>query len=222
LKVSVFKPCAADFLLCIDEASSAFIKNEYYKNSKANIKTIGSISSYNFKKIGLMSNGASNFGIKEKNTVCFITSAFDWHGNGAGDKLQSDILRKLLLLASKEMFDLQIKVHPRDQAEKYLKLYPSAVIVNNKNFLSVETIYVSMLSTLSLELHSAGYRSLFVCDNQSYKTFENWYKCNSVMPVNIHCDEFIDTLNASKFSRMEDKIINPAEIAASIINNLCY
>jgi hypothetical protein len=107
------------------------------------------------RMISYFRNKPTSFIPKHPKSVCFITSAYKWHGMLSYHQYQiNDILlvRKCLdELYPNENYSIYIKLHPRENPKDYLqfKNIKGMFLVENESFLDTTSNYKVLLSNLS-------------------------------------------------------------------------
>jgi hypothetical protein len=107
------------------------------------------------RMISYFRNKPTSFIPKHPKSVCFITSAYKWHGMLSYHQYQiNDILlvRKCLdELYPNENYSIYIKLHPRENPKDYLqfKNIKGLFLVENESFLDTTSNYKVLLSNLS-------------------------------------------------------------------------
>lgn len=129
--------------------------------------------------------------------VVFITSAFLWHGNPTGHAAQLELLSELAgLIAEKnatatgDRIRLIVRVHPRDDAAAYDSLATRFGCIEFDRFgpdffarYPRGSIFLSAVSTLTVELARAGVDSRFVANAATLGQFGAWYEKNEITPA---------------------------------------
>lgn len=201
------KAYVADYFFCIDDSTKKYIDSFYSHCSGSRVRNIGSIYSYNiFMKKSLLRH-SSQKGRQEVENVCFLSSAFAWHGDmQASDeqvKMLGELLKKIQLfnLRANKTLRLILKLHPRDSVEPYRSLIEQdgLTVIDELNIEELDDSYcfVSVLSTLSYELSMAGFRSLYLCNDFFMNKYEEWYEKNNIVPLSVFDKSAIEEISNS-------------------------
>ncbi len=192
------KSYIADYFFCIDDSTKEYIQGLYPDSDVNKIQNIGSIYSYN-----LLMSRESELNKKQKNNqkvtkVCFLSSAFSWHGDPQSDNEQVSLLDEFcgkvrqFNLNTTSNLQVLLKLHPRDNIELYSHLIEQKKIKIlhdiDVKVLDNSYCFVSVLSTLSYELAQAGFKSLYICNESLKSKYLEWYEKNSIIPLDV-CDE---------------------------------
>ncbi len=230
--ISFTKPYVADYFFCIDGSTKKYIQRLYPDCDANKIQNIGSIYSYNLlmsRERGLNKKQENNQKITK---VCFLSSAFSWHGDSQSDNEQVSLLdafcekvRQFNLNTSSNL-QVLLKLHPRDNIELYSHLIEQKKVEIlheiNVKVLDDSYCFVSVLSTLSYELAQAGFKSLYICNKSLKSKYLEWYQKNSIIPLDV-CDESL-MKNISSFKAVKPVLFmekkSPQKKLASFIESL--
>lgn len=198
------KPYISDKFFCIDDATAKYINSFYADQPSNKAINIGSIYSQNLRKERSILQKKSTADNSKLKNIYFITSAFAWHGDlEAGSQqiiLINELRRKIKLYNEKSLTTIRlfIKTHPRDNAENYASLlkHEDVILLNELDTSKIDESYcfISVLSTLSSELKSAGYRSIYLCDEFFKEKYKEWYHNNCIEPFDLKNKNLIENI----------------------------
>lgn len=212
--INITKPYIADAIFCIDKVTTRYINNFYLNDKEKNIFEVGSIYAYD---LFLKNNEKQSFYQKITN-VCFLTSAFSWHGDVEASKNQILLLKTLYENIqcynrnSSDSVRFFVKIHPRDPIDLYETLLQDkdiSIIENLSDYqFNRATCFVSTLSTLSLELKIAGFKSVYLANDFFIRMYADWYHKNAEIPLNVSDINLVKSL----LERSESKSIRSNEV----------
>jgi hypothetical protein len=185
--LKLFSDYYADLIFVSGDVSAKFIESRGVP--KDCIESVGSISVDTMNEE--LSFCDSTIVSSEENIV-FITSAFSWHGQIEAQKAQYDLINKIKRDVEKYNVEnytdlkLVVCVHPRDDARMYENLGTEVLIeANDSNFLCRyrNSLFLSILSTLSFELRYSGFHSYLISNDFFKKKYSKWYKNVDAEPI---------------------------------------
>jgi len=200
-----FKKYVADHFFCIDDVTNKFINNLYPACRGNKSLNIGSIYSYS---LFMQNKTQGQQSSQEVQNICFLTSAFSWHGD-ADAGFEQVLLAELLLKTIQEFnsnyskkINFYIKLHPRDNIGSYISLLEQdgCYVFESSQLEAADQSYcfLSILSTMSFELAISGYKSLYVCSDFFKTKYDEWYRNNKVLPMDLLDDELINKIIKSE------------------------
>jgi len=196
------KPYVADYFFCIDDSTKEYIQGLYPDCEANKVQNIGSIYSYNLLVSRERELNEKQKGKQKVTKICFLSSAFSWHGDPQSDNEQVSLLEGLcekvqqFNLSTSSHLKVLLKLHPRDSIELYRHLIMQRKVEVlheiDVKYLDNSYCFVSVLSTLSYELAQAGFKSLYMSNNFLSSKYEGWYQKNSVIPLNVLDKDLIE------------------------------
>jgi len=169
------KTYTADYFFCMDDSTKEYIRGLYPESDEYKIQKIGSIYSYDLLMTRALRQDEIQEDERKTTNICFLSSAFSWHGDEQAGNEQlfiiEELLRKVQQFNLSTLGDLRmtIKLHPRDSIETYNDLIEEEglEILSEMNIKGLDDSYcfISVLSTMSSELSMAGFKSLYVCND---------------------------------------------------------
>ena len=199
------------------------------------IYTIGNFSNDIIKKYCNSSTTVFNTGLPRMKTyfktkpisfkpskpksVCFITSAYKWHGLKSYHKYQMEDIYMIKKILSETYYNenitFDVKLHPRENKEDYIHLEKMNInIVDNINFdtvISQYNIILSNLSTCIVEGSNYGVDIISVMIN-----FPFWKVKNGFLGIN----EIVKIFEESELKTIIEEKLNTTDILYNTnINN---
>lgn len=171
--------------------------------------------------------------IRQKNSICYITSAFKWHGKYNYDKYQHQDIQ-LILKALNELnanMKVYIKIHPREDKtdyEKYEKFHNVEIVENEAMEKSLDkyNIFFSNISTAIMEGAIMGIKVYSVMINFPFwKVKRSFIGSNEIEKVFNYQEmkEILKTeglrLQNGEYPQGSEFVSNKTKESASLISN---
>lgn len=201
----------ADHLFCIGQSTKDFLIHRGINPKKITIS--GSLYCQRLSNLFYKTKTPA---ISNKKTIVFFTAAFLWHGDNKSHPYQLDLIKEIQQLIveynsnNKEniIIEFVLRKHPRDLSD-----YNSVESTSEKEYFFTnypqDTLYLSVISTLSLELSSIGLNCLFISSPYFQNKYNEWYKIQNIKPIS---PQKLASNLPTLFSNYSYNIISPSAI----------